>query len=101
MIVVTSRIRVTSGNADDLAGLYARRLRLADGSPGCLGVEVLRHVDRPDEFVVTSRWRDRPSYDIYRRSPEFRAAHGRLRELPGVLKIDLVDRAVDVFEVLS
>ena len=55
MIVVASRIRVTNGNADALAEQYRRRGRLADGMPGCLGVEVLRHLEQPDTFVVYTR----------------------------------------------
>ncbi len=100
MIVVASRIRVLDGNADALAERYRRRERLAESVPGCLGVEVLRHLARPDEFVVITRWVDAAAYEAYRRHPAFRAAHARVRDLPG-LRIDPDGRAIDWYEVLS
>ena len=101
MIVVTSRIRVTRGSAEALAEQYRRRLRAADALPGCLGVEVLRRVDAPDEFMVYSRWTDRAAYDAYRAHPAFREAHGRIRDIPGGITVERAGDGVAVFEVLS
>lgn len=101
MIVVTSRIRVTAGDADALAAQYRRRLHLAEREPGCRGVEVLRHADFPDEFTVVSRWDDRGAYDRYRASAAFRAAHERVAVVGGGLKVARVERGVDVYEVLA
>ncbi|MDP9470166.1 MAG: antibiotic biosynthesis monooxygenase [Chloroflexota bacterium] len=101
MIVVTSRIRVTSGNAEAVAARYRGRARVAESLPGCLGVEVLRHLERPDEFVVVTRWADEAAYAAYRHHPAFREAHARIGEIPGGLRIDPDGRAVDRYEVLS
>lgn len=101
MIVVTSRIRVTSGNADAVAECYRGRARVAETLPGCLGVEVLRHLERPDEFVVITRWVDEAAYAAYRRHPAFRTAHARIGEIPGGVRISPDERAVDRYEVLS
>ncbi len=101
MIVVTSRIRVTSGNADALAERYRGRARFTETLPGCLGVEVLRHLERPDEFVVVTRWADEAAYAAYRRHPAFREAHARIGEIAGGLRIDPQERSVDRYEVLS
>ncbi|MDP9370417.1 MAG: antibiotic biosynthesis monooxygenase [Chloroflexota bacterium] len=101
MIVVTSRIRITSGNADAVADRYQRRSRAAETLPGCLGVEVLRHLERPDEFVVVMRRADESAYATYRRHPAFREAHARIGAIPGRLWISPDERAVDQFEVLS
>ena len=101
MIVVTSRIRVTSGNADTLAERYRRRERVAETLPGCLGVEVLRHLERHDEFVVVTRWSDEAAYAAYRRHPAFRAAHARIGDVAGGLRVARGERAVDRYEVLS
>ena len=101
MIVVTSRIRVTSGNADALAERYRRRTRAADALPGCLGIEVLRHLERPEGFVVVTRWSDEAAYAAYRRHPSFRAAHARIGRIAGGLRVDGEERAVDRYEVLS
>ena len=98
MIVVTSRIRVVEGSAEQLAEQYRGRIRRADAAPGCLGVEVLRNVHRPDEFVVYTRWTDRGAYDAYRRSGAWREAHQRV---PAGLRIDREERATDVWEQLS
>ena len=101
MIVITSRLRVTSGTADALAERYRRRARVVEGFPGCLGVEVLRHLERPDEFVVVSRWSDEDSYAAYRRHPAFRVAHAGIGEIAGGVRVASGERAVDRYEVLS
>ncbi len=101
MIVVVSRIRVTGGNADGLAERYRKRARRAETVPGCLGVEVLRHLERPDEFAVYTRWADRAAYEAYRKHAAFREAHARIRDIPGGLRIAPEERSVDWYEVLS
>lgn len=101
MIVVTSRIRVTGGDADALAEQYRRRLRRAEEMPGCRGIEVLRHAERPDEFMVYSRWDDAESYERYRAHPAFREAHERVREIPGGIRVARIEQGVDRYEVLS
>lgn len=101
MIVVMSRIRVSSGDPDALAEQYRNRLRVAEDYPGCLGIEILRNNDSSDEFVVYSRWRDRDSYDAYRQSAAYREAHSRIAKIPGGIRIDPNSREVSIFEVLS
>ena len=98
MIVVTSRIRVVEGDADALAARYRERLQRADQAAGCPGVEILRHVDRPEEFVVISRWSGKEAYQAYRSGPLFREAH---RRVPPGLRIDRQERATDAWERLS
>ena len=100
MIVVTSRIRVVGGDADALAQRYRNRVSLVDALPGCLGVEILRHVDRPEEFIVVTRWSDEAAYTAYRVHPAFRQAHQAIAQLPG-LRIDPESRVVERYEVLS
>lgn len=101
MIVATSRIRVVAGDAEWLAAKYRERLGLADGFDGCLGIEVLRSLERPDEFTVFMRWRTREAYERYRRAPEFRAAHETLREAAGTLRIERLEGGVQLYERLS
>lgn len=101
MIVVTSRIRIAEGDADEVAAQYTRRLRQADDAPGCLGVEILRHCDRRDEFMVYTRWESLADYERYRTDPAFRAAHARVREIPGPLKVARIDDGVDRFERIA
>lgn len=100
MIVITSRIRVVGGDADALAARYQARVGLVDTLPGCLGVEILRHIDRPEEFVVVTRWTDEDAYAAYRAHPAFRQAHRAIAQLPG-LRIDSESRVVDRYEVLG
>jgi heme-degrading monooxygenase HmoA len=100
MIVVTSRIVVVSDNADEVARAYATRLRRAEAAPGCLGVEIWRHIERSGEFVVYSRWRALEDYEAYRRSDAFKAAHSRIGTMSTTLKVSH-DRALDAYEVLS
>lgn len=101
MIVVMSRIRVKNGNAEGLADQYRNRLHRVESVPGCLGVEILRSLERPDEFLVYTRWKDREAYEGYRRDPAFREAHARIASIPGGIKIDAESRAVEWYEVLS
>ncbi len=96
-----SRSRITSGNTDAVADRCRRRRRAAESLPGCLGVEVLRHLERPDEFVAVTRWADEASHAIYRRHPAFRETHARIGEIPRRLRIPLDERAVDSYEVVS
>ena len=97
MIVVTSRIRVAAGDADALADQYRRRLHAADAFPGSLGVEILRRVDAPAEFMVYTRWTSAEAYHTYRAAPAFRDAHARI---PAGLKVVRVEEGVGEFEVL-
>jgi heme oxygenase (mycobilin-producing) len=97
VIVVTSRIRVTAGSADALAEQYRRRLHAADAFPGCLGVEILRRLDAPAEFVVYTRWASADAYRAYRAAPAFREAHARI---PAGLKVERVEEGVGEYEVL-
>ena len=101
MIVVTSRIRVTWGSAEALAAQYRQRLRRAESVDGCLGVEVLRSLEHPDEFLVYTRWATDAAYAAYRADPAFREAHARIRDIPGGVKVERVERGVERFEVLS
>ena len=101
MIVVMSRIRVTSSNADAVADQYRQRSHLVEEVAGCLGVEILRHEGQSDEFVVYSRWEDKAAYDEYRKHPAFRQAHGNIRNIAGGVRIDTSTRAVEVYQVLS
>lgn len=101
MIVVTSRIRVVSGNEDALAEQYRNRLKLAEDEPGCLGVEILRSMDSPEDFVVYSRWRSLDDYQRFRRSSAYRQSHARIADIPGSLRIDAEARVVESFEMLS
>lgn len=101
MIVVVSRIRVVGGSADALAEQYRRRSRLVESEPGCLGVEILRNLEQPDEFVVYTRWCELADYERYRDTPAYRAAHARIAAIPGGIRVDPASRAVLRYEVLS
>jgi phycocyanobilin:ferredoxin oxidoreductase len=68
--------------------------------PGCRGVEALRHVDRPDEFMVHTRWDSEADHDAYRRDPAFREEHQRTRDVPGGIRVARVGEGVDRDEVL-
>ena len=98
MIVVTSRIRVIEGDPESLAAQYRARLHRAEEAAGCLGVEVLRNLERPSEFVVVSRWEGLSSYQAYRRAAAFREAH---RRIPAGLRVDREERATDAWERIS
>jgi heme-degrading monooxygenase HmoA len=75
-------------------------LRRAEAAPGCLGIEILRHLERSGEFVVYSRWRALDDYEAYRGSDAFKAAHSRIGAMSTTVKVSH-DRALDAYEVLS
>lgn len=101
MIAVMSRIRVCQGDSEALADQYRQRSRLVEQQPGCLGVEILRNRNDPDEFVVYTRWHTEADYQNYRRSSAYRHAHQRISDIPGGLRIDSETRTVESYEVLS
>lgn len=96
-----SRIRVLTGNADGLADQYRSRSRVVEAQPGFLGIEILRNLERPDEFVVYTRWQSKKEFEQYRHSPAYRAAHVRIGHIPGGIHIDPDTRVVEHYEVLS
>ncbi len=100
-MVVMSRSRIISGNSDAVVDRYRRHRRAAETLLGCPDVEVLRHLEWPDEFVAVTRWADEAAYAIYHRHPAFRETHARIGAIPGRLRIALDERAVDSYEVLS
>jgi heme-degrading monooxygenase HmoA len=89
---------VVEGDAEALASQYRARLHRVEDAAGCLGIEILRGLDRRDEFVVLSRWSGREAYDAYRRGPLFREAH---RRVPAGLRVAREERATDAWEPLS
>jgi heme-degrading monooxygenase HmoA len=101
MFVVMSRIRVLTGSADALADQYRSRSRLAEAQPGILGIEILRNLERADEFVVYTRWQSKLDFERYRSSPAYRKAHARIGDIPGGIQIDPETRVVEHYEVLS
>lgn len=101
MIVAVSRITVTSGNADAVAAAYADRSGLVDEAHGFLGLEVLRHQDRPDEFWVVMRWSDRDAFDAYRGGARFKDVHASVGRRAGRTTVDADSYAVDVLDVVA
>jgi heme-degrading monooxygenase HmoA len=101
MIVAISRITVTNGNDEGLAAQYARRSGLVDTMPGFISMEVLRHAERPQEFLVYTRWETREAFEAYYKAQQFRMAHQNVANIPGGIKIDRHTRILDIYEVVT
>jgi len=95
MILVISRIRVSTGRAADVEAALAARPHLVDGAPGLLGVEVYRDAADDASFQLVTRWSDRPSFEAWRASEAHHPSRGGI---PEGLSLDAACTRVEVLE---
>jgi len=98
MYIVCSTFRVAPDNADDIAMLYQFREHLVDSFDGFLGIDVFRNEKERSEFTLFARWSDKPSYEAYRKSPAFSAAHRRMLDLSRKVRIEAGSHSIKYFE---
>ncbi len=76
--VSLSRLRVESGQVDELVAAFRGRAHLVDEADGFLDLEVWRSDRDPGEVIMVSRWRDRACFSEYMRSEAHRISHSRI-----------------------
>lgn len=62
MVIVISRFRVPSEQAEVFADQARAAIAVLDQRPGFLSADLGQNVDAPELFTVTTRWRDVGSY---------------------------------------
>jgi quinol monooxygenase YgiN len=73
MVVEYVRYEVPASRADSFVAAYAAAAKELDASPHCLGYEVSRGVEEPQNFVVRIEWDSIHGHEEgFRRSPGFR-----------------------------
>jgi heme-degrading monooxygenase HmoA len=64
---------------------FADRPHLVDGAPGFLGMEVFRGSDDPSIFLLSTRWSDIESFQVWHKSEAHNLSH---RGIPNGLRLD-------------
>jgi heme-degrading monooxygenase HmoA len=101
MFVVLSVFRVAQESASDLATLYRNREHLVDHFEGFVSSEAFRNEDDPTEFSLMTRWRDRQSYELYRRSAAFEQSRQRMLEMMNQVRVQPGSHAVKYMEYIA
>ena len=74
MITEVADIRVRPGTGPEFTDAIGRARTIVEGSPGCLGVEVMSGIESPDRFVLVIRWATLEDHtEGFRGSPAFEA----------------------------
>lgn len=69
--------------AKEMIALFRQMRSLAMNSPGYISGETLRHVDRPDVFLVISTWHSSEDWRKWFESPERRETQQKIDNLLG------------------
>lgn len=75
MIVVISKFTVRAGMEEAVRQSFVERPHLVDAATGFLRMEVLRPLDQPQEFWLTTWWQDEASFEAWHHSHAFQASH--------------------------
>ena len=72
MIVEIAPLRIKSGQAAEFETAFNTAQRIIASMPGYLSHELLRCVEREDEYVLVVHWESLEAHEIgFRRSPEY------------------------------
>lgn len=93
--VAVSRFVVANGMEAEVREAFADRPGLVDSAPGFRRMEVLRPVDRPEEFWLLTYWRDEASFRDWHRGHAYRDSHAGI---PKGLKLDPRATRITYFE---
>jgi heme-degrading monooxygenase HmoA len=85
VIVAVSQFRVANGMEEEVRQAFADRPHLVEEAPGFLGMEVFRGSDDPSIFVLSTRWSDIESFQVWHRSEAHNVSH---RGIPKGLRLD-------------
>ena len=75
MVLVVSRFKVEGAWEGAVRQAFLDRPRLADHSPGFLGMEVFTDAVDPALFYLVTRWTDQASFDAWHESDAHRLSH--------------------------
>ena len=85
MVVALSRFKVANGMEGEVARAFRERPRSVEQAPGFRWLEVFVDSDDPSVYYLLTRWSDRPSFEMWHRSPAHHESHAFI---PKGLKLD-------------
>lgn len=96
-----SHLRIPPERSDDLVDAFRARVRLVDGAPGFIDLQVWRSDRDPGEVVMVSRWESRDHFKAYMRSDAHRISHDRIpAQLERDIKLERLDH-LHTYEVVA
>jgi heme-degrading monooxygenase HmoA len=84
MFLAISRFTIANGMRDAVAAAFRNRPHAVDQVPGFVRLEVAQAAANPDEFLLSTWWRDEQSFAAWHRSHGYRDSH---RGIPKGLKL--------------
>jgi heme oxygenase (mycobilin-producing) len=75
MFVASSRFVVQNGMEEEVRLAFRSRPHIVDHVSGFIRMEVLRPLDRPQEFWLMTWWNDEASFSEWHRSHEYHDSH--------------------------
>ncbi len=96
MVRATLQMRVKEGREDDFERAWREIAKEVQRGPGNLRQALLRDVDDPRSFVVTSDWESREAFTQFEQSPEQDELTAPLRELRESGKMTVHDLVVHI-----
>lgn len=97
MFLVMSRFTVANDLSNEVAAAFRARPHRADSADGFVRMEVAQAADNPDQFLLSTWWRDEASFNTWHRSHAYRDAH---REMPRGLKLVPGSNRIERFRFL-
>ncbi len=98
MFVAHSRFIVANGMEEQVRQAFLQRPGKVDTQPGFVRMEVLRPLDRPQEFWLITYWTDEQSWRTWYRGHSYQQAH---LGIPRGLKLDPEATRVRYFELIT
>lgn len=96
MVRATLQMRVKEGREGDFERAWREIAKEVQRGPGNLRQALLRDVDDPRNFVVTSDWESREAFTQFERSPEQDELTAPLREMRESGKMTVHDLVVHI-----
>ena len=98
MYVVMSNFRVANGLASEVRTAFLNRPHKVDHEDGFVRMEVMQPVEQPEDFWLTTYWRDRESWERWYRSHSYKDSHSGM---PPGLKLDPTQTEIRHFELFA
>ena len=87
MVVEYIRYRIPAEQAEDFAAAYARAATVLDADEHCLGYELARGVEEPENWIVRITWDSVEGHEQgFRTAPHFRDFFAAVRPNVGTIQ---------------
>jgi heme-degrading monooxygenase HmoA len=92
-----SKFVIANKMEEEVKVAFLNRAHLVDGAPGFLRMEVLRPIDRTEEFWLLTFWSDQMAFNLWHRSHQYHDSH---KGIPKGLKLVPGETTVRRFELI-